>query len=197
MHRVGQRRATVRQGVTATVATVLLLLVGMVTTPQAGAQPSATITAESPTPPHPCTAMRVDVIPPRDPSAPHPTVYLLNGAQGGLNGSSWLDQTDVVDFFADKNATVVIPVGGQASYFADWRADDPVLGHQKWSTFLTKELPPLMDARFAGDGRDQPRHDESDPRNPLSSGNKRRLTGDERADQQQNATAGAPRHIRE
>ncbi|MFD0927963.1 alpha/beta hydrolase [Williamsia deligens] len=97
--------------------------------------------------------MAIDVLPARDPATPHPTVYLLNGAQGGLNGSSWFDQTDIRTFFADKNVTVVVPVGGQASYFADWERDDPVLGHQKWTTFLTRELPPVMDAEFGGNGR--------------------------------------------
>lgn len=149
---------------TVVVTAVAMLLLGATTgIAPALAGPAATIASEKPgvrgtlaltvQSPAMRAPMRVDVIPPRDPSAPHPTVYLLNGAQGGLNGSSWLDQTDVVDFFADKNATVVIPVGGQASYFADWRADDPVLGHQKWATFLTRELPPLMDERFGGDGR--------------------------------------------
>ncbi|MGU3294275.1 alpha/beta hydrolase [Williamsia sp. M5A3_1d] len=97
--------------------------------------------------------MQVRVLPARDPEVPHPTLYLLNGAQGGFNDSSWFDQTDIVDFFADKNVTVVVPMGGTASYFADWIRDDPVLGHQKWATYLTRELPPLMDATFGGNGR--------------------------------------------
>ncbi|NUP27211.1 MAG: esterase family protein, partial [Nocardia sp.] len=37
--------------------------------------------------------------------------------------------------------------------FTDWRADDPVLGRQRWTTFLTRELPPLIDGRFHGTGR--------------------------------------------
>jgi S-formylglutathione hydrolase FrmB len=157
------RRVSLRRCVTVIATVAGLLTVGLSTTPSAVAEPAASVVSVVPaergvvsltvSSPAMRAAMRVDVIPPRDPATPHPTVYLLNGAQGGLNGSSWLDQTDVVDFFADKNVTVVIPVGGQASYFADWRADDPVLGHQKWATFLTRELPPLMDARFGGDGR--------------------------------------------
>ncbi|MEH3157326.1 MAG: alpha/beta hydrolase family protein [Gordonia paraffinivorans] len=160
---MGATRATVRRGMVVAIATALALAGVGTTTSPAIADPVATVVSEKPGVPGSLALtvaspamrsdLRVEVIPPRDPAAPHPTVYLLNGAQGGLNGSSWLDQTDVVRFFADKNATVVIPVGGQASYFADWRADDPVLGHQKWTTFLTRELPPLMDARFSGDGR--------------------------------------------
>ncbi|MGZ8179969.1 alpha/beta hydrolase [Williamsia sp. SKLECPSW1] len=159
------RGVRVRRAIPAVLVSVVTVLTAglLAAAPTASAEPAATVLSERPGPPGTLSLtvsspamradMRVDVIPPRDPSAPHPTVYLLNGAQGGLNGSSWLDQTDVVRFFADKNATVVIPLGGAASYFADWRADDPVLGHQKWATFLTRELPPVMDSRFGGDGR--------------------------------------------
>ncbi|MGK8558190.1 alpha/beta hydrolase [Nocardia gipuzkoensis] len=86
-----------------------------------------------------------------DPDAPAPTFYLLNGANGGADGN-WLDGADLVDFFRDKQVNVVVPFGGAGSYFTDWRSDDPVLGRQRWSTFLTKELPPLLDATFNGTG---------------------------------------------
>lgn len=97
------------------------------------------------------TITRVRVVRAADPKAPAPTLYLLNGAGGGSDGN-WLDRTDVVDFFADKQVNVVIPFGGAGSYFADWRADDPVLGKQRWTTFLTRELPPMIDAEFGGTG---------------------------------------------
>ncbi|WP_245154109.1 esterase family protein [Rhodococcus sp. 1R11] len=51
---------------------------------------------------------------------PSPTVYLLNGAGGGVDGMDWYTQTDVVSFFADKNVNVVTPVGGAYSYYTDW-----------------------------------------------------------------------------
>ncbi|WP_308014434.1 MULTISPECIES: alpha/beta hydrolase family protein [unclassified Rhodococcus (in: high G+C Gram-positive bacteria)] len=89
----------------------------------------------------------LQVIRPADTSVPRPTYYLLNGASGGEDPSSnWPDQTDVVQFFADKNVNVVIPRAGAFSYYTDWLADDPELGRNKWETFLTSELPPLMDA---------------------------------------------------
>ncbi|WP_372462124.1 alpha/beta hydrolase [Nocardia rosealba] len=94
---------------------------------------------------------RVRVLRAADPSKPAPTLYLLNGVGGGADGN-WLDRTDVVSFFRDKQVNVVIPFGGAGSYFADWRSDDPVLGKQRWATFLTKELPPLIDAEFGGTG---------------------------------------------
>ena len=95
----------------------------------------------------------VKVLPAADRSLPVATIYLLNGAAGGEEGSSWFDRTDIGTFFAGKNVNVVVPMGGAASYFTDWRNDDPNLGRQKWATFLTEELPPLMDAEFNGNGR--------------------------------------------
>lgn len=86
-------------------------------------------------------------------SGPAPTLYLLNGAAGGEGGSSWFDRTDIRTFFADENVTVVVPMGGAASYFTDWQRPDPVLGTQKWATFLTEELPGTIDERFDGTGR--------------------------------------------
>ncbi len=86
-----------------------------------------------------------------DEQTPAPTLYLLNGANGGVDGS-WYDETDVAEFFGDKQVNVVIPIGGAGSYFADWRSDDPILGRQRWATFLTAELPPIVDAALNGNG---------------------------------------------
>ncbi|MDV8056832.1 alpha/beta hydrolase family protein [Rhodococcus sp. IEGM 1343] len=88
-----------------------------------------------------------------DRTAPSPTLYLLNGAGGGLDGMDWYTQTDVVSFFADKNVNVVTPVGGAYSYYTDWQHDDPRLGRNKWETFLTAELPPLVDDLLDTNGR--------------------------------------------
>ncbi|MGW5076677.1 alpha/beta hydrolase [Rhodococcus sp. NPDC004095] len=90
----------------------------------------------------------VEVIRPADTSAPRPTLYLLNGAGGGEDSATWQRRTDVMDFFADKNVNVVTPIGGAFSYYTDWEKDDPELGRNKWTTFLTKELPPIIDEAF-------------------------------------------------
>jgi diacylglycerol O-acyltransferase / trehalose O-mycolyltransferase len=95
----------------------------------------------------------VRVLPAPRPDAPAPVLYLLNGAAGGGDGSNWFDRTDIRAFFADKQVTIVVPSGGAASFFTDWERADPVLGRQKWATFLTRELPPLIDAVFHGSGR--------------------------------------------
>lgn len=96
----------------------------------------------------------VRILPAADPAAPAPVLYLLNGITGGGDGGNWFDRTDIAEFFRDEQVTVVNPLGGAGSYFTDWRADDPVLGRQRWTTFLTRELPPLIDAAFHGTGAD-------------------------------------------
>ncbi|WP_067653562.1 alpha/beta hydrolase [Nocardia harenae] len=95
--------------------------------------------------------VRTAVLPAADPEKPSPVLYLLNGSSGGSDGN-WIDRTDVAEFFAGKQVTVVVVLDGAGSYFTDWRADDPVLGKQRWGTFLTEELPPLIDAEFDGTG---------------------------------------------
>ncbi|MGW5451047.1 alpha/beta hydrolase [Nocardia sp. NPDC003979] len=81
-----------------------------------------------------------------------PALYLLNAVDGGESGGPWMRRTDVVDFFADKPVNVIVPIGGRASMYTDWQRDDPVLGRNKWTTFLTSELPPLLDDRFGMTG---------------------------------------------
>ncbi|GAC67792.1 alpha/beta hydrolase [Gordonia soli] len=100
--------------------------------------------------------VNVSVLLPRDRSRPRPTLYLLDGIDGGVytnyTQSGWTYQTDIVKFMAGKNVNVVLPIGGTASYYTDWRTKDRVLGLNRWETFLTKELPPLIDKRFNGNG---------------------------------------------
>ncbi|NCL76145.1 alpha/beta hydrolase-fold protein [Rhodococcus sp. YH1] len=95
----------------------------------------------------------VEVIRPADISAARPTFYLLNGAGGGEDAANWRDQTDVREFFDGKNVNVVTPVGGAFAYYTDWIRDDPKLGRHRWATFLTSELPPVVDAVLGADGR--------------------------------------------
>lgn len=71
-----------------------------------------------------------------------PTVYALNGADGGEGRANWVAQTDILDFYADKDVNLVIPMQGKFSYYTDWQQEAPILGgKQMWETFMTKELP--------------------------------------------------------
>ncbi|WP_132993018.1 alpha/beta hydrolase [Gordonia zhaorongruii] len=85
------------------------------------------------------------VLRPKDDARPAPVLYLLNGAGGGEDSASWKVKTAYKKFFADKHVNVVTPVGGAFSYYTDWQRDDPHLGRNKWQTFLTEEVPPLVD----------------------------------------------------
>ncbi|MGW5314126.1 alpha/beta hydrolase [Nocardia thailandica] len=94
----------------------------------------------------------VDVLRPADTSAPKPALYLLNGAGGGVDNASWQLRTDALDFLGDKNVNVVQIIGGAWTFYTDWIADDPVLGRNKWQTYIADELPPLVDAALGTNG---------------------------------------------
>ncbi|WP_433667059.1 alpha/beta hydrolase [Nocardia sp. CA-136227] len=97
--------------------------------------------------------IQVDVQRAADTSGPTPVLYLLNGAGGGTDTATWRKRTDVLNFLSDKDVNVVQPIGGAFSYYTDWRDPDPTLGVNKWKTFLTEELPPLIDAALNTNGR--------------------------------------------
>lgn len=95
----------------------------------------------------------VNVQRPADASVPRPVLYLLNGAGGGEDSATWDNKApDALRFLADKDVNVVQPIGGAWSYYADWRAPDPVLGVNKWETFFTEELPPVVDGALGTNG---------------------------------------------
>ncbi|WP_416382303.1 alpha/beta hydrolase [Nocardia transvalensis] len=94
----------------------------------------------------------VEIQLPADRSQPRPSLYLLNGAGGGMDAASWKEQTHALEFLSDKNVNVIMPIGGKLSYYTDWIKDDPVLGRNKWKTYLTEELPPLIDAALGANG---------------------------------------------
>jgi diacylglycerol O-acyltransferase/trehalose O-mycolyltransferase len=79
---------------------------------------------------------------------PH-AVYLLDGlrAQDDFNG--WDINTKAFEWFYGSGLSVVMPVGGQSSFYADWYR--PAAGSSgtltyKWETFLTQELPAWLAA---------------------------------------------------
>ncbi|MGO9383484.1 MAG: alpha/beta hydrolase [Mycobacterium sp.] len=86
-------------------------------------------------------------------NASAPVLYLLNGIDGGVDNKGWFGLTNIPGFFAGKNVNVVSPIGGQYSYYTDWVADDPALGRNKWQTYLTQELPPVINQELKANGR--------------------------------------------
>jgi diacylglycerol O-acyltransferase/trehalose O-mycolyltransferase len=86
---------------------------------------------------------------------PH-AVYLLDGlrAQDDFNG--WDINTAAFEWFYQSGVSVVMPVGGQSSFYSDWYA--PAKGSNgtltyKWETFLTRELPAYLAANKQQDPR--------------------------------------------
>jgi S-formylglutathione hydrolase FrmB len=92
-------------------------------------------------------------------AATYPTYYLLDGLRAPTTSSDWVNQGGAVPFFRDKNALVVMSVGGGGSFFQNWAATDPGLlaaNHDpansslNWETFLTHELPSIIETTTLG-----------------------------------------------
>lgn len=93
----------------------------------------------------------VDVL--RGPGAgPRPVLYLLDGVDGDAT-SAWLTKGNAAEFFADKPVDVVLTGGGTGSMYSDWIRHDTALGLNRWETFLTTELPPIVESLLRTDGR--------------------------------------------
>ena len=78
-----------------------------------------------------------------------PGLYLLDGlrAQDDFNG--WDINTAAFEWYNGSGLSVVMPVGGQSSFYSDWYS--PACGKAgcstyKWETFLTQELPAYLSA---------------------------------------------------
>ncbi|WP_245717472.1 alpha/beta hydrolase-fold protein [Nocardia jejuensis] len=81
------------------------------------------------------------------PDARFPVMFMLDGLRATDDESGWTKDAGAAGFFADKNLTVVLPIGGQSSFYTDWL--QPANGQNyKWETFLTKELPPLLESQW-------------------------------------------------
>lgn len=96
----------------------------------------------------------VQVLLPADRSAPRPTLYMLDGVSARNNNSGWMSEGlgGAPKFFKDKNVNVVLINGGRASLYTDWDEIDPKLGLNRWETYLTQELPGLIDAELKTNG---------------------------------------------
>ncbi|MFI6871575.1 alpha/beta hydrolase [Nocardia sp. NPDC050406] len=84
--------------------------------------------------------------------APRPTLYLLDGVEAEPT-SDWLTQGGAREFFAGKPVDVVLTSGGVGSMYSDWQRYDDKLGLNRWETFLTEELPPIVEDYLGSDGR--------------------------------------------
>jgi diacylglycerol O-acyltransferase/trehalose O-mycolyltransferase len=73
-----------------------------------------------------------------------PAVYLLDGLRAQEDYNGWDINTPAFEWYYKSGLSIVMPVGGQSSFYADWYG--PACGKAgcstyKWETFLTSELP--------------------------------------------------------
>ena len=91
--------------------------------------------------------VKVQILMARDwysqPSKKFPTLLTLDGLRARDDESGWTLETNIASFYADKNVNVVLPVGGNSSFYSDWQQPDNGK-HYMWETFLTKELPAVL-----------------------------------------------------
>jgi diacylglycerol O-acyltransferase/trehalose O-mycolyltransferase len=97
-------------------------------------------------------------VPPTDPAAPpvaappvpmSKAVYLLDGLRAQDDYSGWDINTPAFEWFYQSGISVVMPVGGQSSFYTDWYkpSSSNKQGYTyKWETFLTSELPQYLAA---------------------------------------------------
>lgn len=95
----------------------------------------------------PGSPIKVQILLARDwysqPDQKFPSIWALDGLRARDDESGWTLETNIASFYADKNVNVVLPVGGNSSFYTDW--EEPDSGkHYKWETFLTQELPAVL-----------------------------------------------------
>ena len=79
---------------------------------------------------------------------PH-AVYLLDGLRAQDDFSGWDINTPAFEWFHQSGLSLVMPVGGQSSFYTDWyrpAAGSGGTSTYKWETFLTQELPAYLAA---------------------------------------------------
>lgn len=77
-------------------------------------------------------------------------LYMLDGLRARDDANAWSFETDATRQFAGDNVTLVMPVGGEASFYTDWLSPSNINKQQttyKWETFLTEDLPAYLETR--------------------------------------------------
>ncbi|BCI79071.1 esterase family protein [Mycobacterium sp. SMC-18] len=78
-----------------------------------------------------------------------PAVYMLDGLRAQDDYNGWDINTAAFEWYNGSGISMVMPVGGQSSFYSDWYK--PACGKSgcqtyKWETFLTQELPAYLQA---------------------------------------------------
>jgi S-formylglutathione hydrolase FrmB len=95
--------------------------------------------------------VQVQLLLPRDwytrPNMRFPQLIMLDGLRATDDYSGWTHDASAVDFYADKDALVVLPIGGESSFYSDWAQSDNGKTY-KWETFLTRELSSVLESQW-------------------------------------------------
>ncbi|APT89661.1 hypothetical protein CFRA_10965 [Corynebacterium frankenforstense DSM 45800] len=86
-----------------------------------------------------------------NPEATFPEVWALDGLRAREDHSGWTIDTNIEQFYADKNVNVILPVGGESSFYSDWLEPDNGK-HYMWETFLIDELIPVLRNGYRSNG---------------------------------------------
>ncbi|MEB3063166.1 diacylglycerol acyltransferase/mycolyltransferase Ag85C [[Mycobacterium] zoologicum] len=76
-------------------------------------------------------------------------VYLLDGLRAQDDYNGWDINTPAFEEYYQSGLSVIMPVGGQSSFYSDWYQPSQGNGQNytyKWETFLTRELPSWLQA---------------------------------------------------
>jgi diacylglycerol O-acyltransferase/trehalose O-mycolyltransferase len=82
-------------------------------------------------------------------ATPSKAVYLLDGLRAQDDYSGWDINTAAFEWFHDSGVAVVMPVGGQSSFYTDWYSPSSFNNQSytyRWETFLSQELPTWLAA---------------------------------------------------
>jgi diacylglycerol O-acyltransferase / trehalose O-mycolyltransferase len=76
-------------------------------------------------------------------------VYLLDGLRAQDDYNGWDINTPAFEEFYQSGLSVIMPVGGQSSFYSNWYQPSQGNGQNytyKWETFLTQEMPTWLQA---------------------------------------------------
>jgi diacylglycerol O-acyltransferase/trehalose O-mycolyltransferase len=78
-------------------------------------------------------------------------VYLLDGLRAQDDYNGWDINTPAFEWYYGSGLSVVMPVGGQSSFYTDWYQPSQGNGQDytyKWETFLNQELPAFLESNY-------------------------------------------------
>lgn len=90
--------------------------------------------------------VQVQIQYPKDRTTPAPMLYMLDGVSAPRQ-SGWLREGDIQGALANEHVTAVMPTEAMGTNYTDWVKTHPYIGRAKWETFMTKELPKVLETQ--------------------------------------------------